>query len=121
MSVARSTKAGPAAEIYAHKLFAPPGYQGAILRTAILDKIFAKDRPRIVFLQAPAGHGKSTLLQQAKSVCEAEGMQTSWLTFDDADNDIRRFSIHFQALLAAALGTSIDEAVVLQNDAPSTP
>lgn len=120
MSVARLKKTAPSVEIYAHKLFAPPGYQGAILRTAILDKIFAKDRARIVFLQAPAGHGKSTLLQQAKSVCETEGMRTSWLTFDDADNDIRRFSIHFQALLAAALGTITDAAVVLQNDAPVT-
>ncbi|MGH8456850.1 MAG: LuxR C-terminal-related transcriptional regulator, partial [Stenotrophobium sp.] len=52
----------------------------------------------------PAGHGKSTLLQQAKSTYEARGFSTGWITFDDADNDIRRFSIHLQALLGTVLG-----------------
>lgn len=119
MGVARLTKSGPSAEIYAHKLFAPPVHQGAIARTAILERIFGAGRPHIVLLQGPAGHGKSTLLQQAKSVCEGEQMQTSWLTFDDADNDLRRFSIHFQAMLAAALGTSIDKAILQEDDSPT--
>jgi LuxR family maltose regulon positive regulatory protein len=115
MNNAESARTAPLAEIYAHKLFAPPQYHGAIDRTAILDRIFTMDRSRIILLQGPAGHGKSTVMQQAKSVCEAQGMRTGWLTFDDADNDMRRFSIHFQALLAAALGTGLDDAA-LQNE-----
>lgn len=120
MGIARSIKTDPSAEIYAHKLFAPPGYRGAVSRTAILDRIFAGTRARVILLQGPAGHGKSTLLQQAKSACETEGMQTSWLSFDDADNDLRRFSIHFQALLATALGTSIDKALLQENEPIAT-
>jgi LuxR family maltose regulon positive regulatory protein len=108
MNIAESARVAPLAEIYAHKLFAPPQYHGAIDRTAILDRIFAADRSRIVLLQGPAGHGKSTVMQQAKSVCEAHGTHTGWLTFDDADNDMRRFSIHFQALLTASLGAGVD-------------
>ena len=88
-------------EIYAHKLFAPPTYAGAIRREAILGRILGSDTARVVLLQGPAGHGKSTALQQLKSACDAEGWLTGWLSFDEADNDSRRFSIHVQALLAS--------------------
>jgi LuxR family transcriptional regulator, maltose regulon positive regulatory protein len=103
-------------EIYAHKLFAPPTYAGAIRREAILDRILGSDTARVVVLQGPAGHGKSTSLQQIKSACDVQGWLTGWLSFDEADNDSRRFSIHVQALLgslsagdaAAAAGRDAD-------------
>lgn len=50
------------AQISAHKLFAPTRYAGAIRRSAALDRILDSQAPRVTFLQAPAGHGKSTLL-----------------------------------------------------------
>ena len=78
MSGARTGKTVTVSELGAHKLFAPPDYLGAIRREAVLDRIFAEGGPRIVVLQAPAGHGKSTLLQQAKSGCEARGAATGW-------------------------------------------
>jgi len=90
-----------ATEICAHKFFAPPEFDGAVRRDSILDRIFAGRQLRVILVQGPAGHGKSTLLQQAKTSCEAEGMLTGWLTFDEADNDPRRFFLHLQALLAA--------------------
>lgn len=88
------------AEASAHKLFAPPTYSGAIRRDAILQRVFQRSDVRVFLLQAPAGHGKSTTLQQIKSACEASGCLTAWLTFDDADNDMGRFAIHIQALVA---------------------
>ena len=90
-----------AIEICAHKFFAPPEFDGAVRRDVILDRIFAGRNLRVILVQGPAGHGKSTLLQQAKSTCEAQGTLTGWLSFDDADNDPRRLFLHLQALLAS--------------------
>lgn len=92
-------RANTAEQVAAHKLFAPPVYRGAICRQAILDRIFGEEAIRVVLLQAPAGHGKSTLLQQAKSKLEDRDALTGWLTFDEADNDISRLFTHLQALL----------------------
>lgn len=86
-------------QVIAHKLFAPAGPPGAVRRDAILQRILARNSPRVVLLQAPAGHGKTTLLQQAWSACDAQGMRCGWLTFDEADNDITRFAAHMQALV----------------------
>ena len=38
--------------------------------------------------------------QQLKQGCEAEGRLTAWLSFDDADNDPRRFFPHIRALVS---------------------
>src|SRR5579885_934891 len=97
------------AEVYAHKLFAPTQYAGAIRRRALLERIFAAGC-RVVVLQGPAGHGKSTALQQLKSECEQQGMLTGWLSFDEADNDVRRFSLHMQALIARLMGATLEPA-----------
>ncbi|MBL6749847.1 MAG: LuxR family transcriptional regulator [Nevskia sp.] len=88
------------AEVYAHKLFAPTTYSGTIRRDAILDRILGAKHAPVVLLQGPAGHGKSTALQQLKAACEARGCLSAWLSLDEADNDVRRFSMHLQALLA---------------------
>jgi LuxR family maltose regulon positive regulatory protein len=89
------------AEASAYKLFAPPVYPGAIRRDAILDRIFKVPSVRVIILQGPAGHGKSTTLQQIKSECQGRDWSTAWLTLDDADNDPRRFAIHIRALISA--------------------
>jgi LuxR family maltose regulon positive regulatory protein len=87
------------AEASAHKLFAPPIYPGAIRRDGILDRISNNASVRVILLQGPAGHGKSTTLQQIKSDYEGKDWLTAWLTLDDADNDPRRFAIHIRALI----------------------
>jgi LuxR family maltose regulon positive regulatory protein len=99
-------------EVCAHKLFAPPKYSGAIRRAHALGRILDPEAPRTTFLQAPAGHGKSTLLQQAKGAFESLGFRTGWLTFDDADNDMRRCSLHLHALLSSALGVDPEMAPI---------
>lgn len=86
-------------EVRPHKLFAPPVYPGAVPRQVILDRVLRDDSLRVTVLQGPAGHGKSTTLQQIKSVHEARGWRTAWLTLDDADNDPRRFESHMVAMM----------------------
>lgn len=93
-------EASPAsAEVFTHKFFAPPSYPGAISRAGLLGRIFRTPRYRVVVVQAPAGHGKSTLLQQAKTASEKQGARTAWLSFDPSDNDLRRFTVHMLALI----------------------
>jgi LuxR family transcriptional regulator, maltose regulon positive regulatory protein len=96
---ARTVEGRWSAEASAHKLFAPPIYPGAIRRDGILDRISNNASVRVILLQGPAGHGKSTTLQQIKSDYEAKDWLTAWLTLDDADNDPRRFAIHIRALI----------------------
>jgi LuxR family transcriptional regulator, maltose regulon positive regulatory protein len=86
-------------EVHAHKFFAPPMPGRSVRRKALFERLAARPEVRVVVLQGPAGHGKSTSLQQIKTACEAEGKVTAWLSFDDADNDPRRFFPHMQALV----------------------
>lgn len=87
-----------------HKLYAPPEYLGAVRRSAILERVLGSEAPHVVLLQAPAGHGKSTLLQQTMSLAREHGMLCAWLSFDEADNDVRRFVLHLEAMLRALDG-----------------
>jgi len=86
-------------QISPHKFFAPAPYAGAVERGPILDRVSQHGPYRVFVLQGPAGHGKSTTLQQIKTRHESQGWQTAWLTIDEADNDPRRLAIHMQALV----------------------
>lgn len=45
----------------------------------------------VVLFQAPAGFGKTTLMLQVMNGLRAQGVTTTWLTVDAADNDVGRF------------------------------
>ena len=90
-----------ASTVFSYKFIAPVPYAGAIIRSAILQRIGEFPGARVVLLQGPAGHGKSTVLQQLKDVAQAAGQPTGWLTLDGGDNDPRRFLLHIQSLVAS--------------------
>lgn len=100
MSLAQQRVARVEEQVAGHKLVAPAAYLGAVRRDDILAQLLERGAPRIVLLQAPAGHGKSTLLQQTKRACDAAGTLTGWLSLDEADNDLTRLLAHLDALLA---------------------
>jgi LuxR family maltose regulon positive regulatory protein len=75
-----------------------------VRREKILQRIASHGHVHLLVLQAPAGHGKSTALQQIKEVADEQGHLTGWLTFDAGDNDPRRFFTHFQSLLVRTTG-----------------
>jgi LuxR family maltose regulon positive regulatory protein len=88
-------------EVLSYKFFAPKPNASAIPRERILQRIAQHPSATVILVQGPAGHGKSTALQQIKVVAEGGGSLTGWLTLDVGDNDPRRFFNHFQALVAA--------------------
>ncbi|MDN5862489.1 MAG: hypothetical protein L0H19_03480, partial [Salinisphaera sp.] len=94
-----SRPARQAGQVAAHKLCAPTAFAGAVRRDALLERLLARDAPPVVLFQGPAGHGKSTLLQQTQSAFASRGALTGWLTFDEADNDVTRFFAHMEAVV----------------------
>ncbi len=97
--MSRSGKQAPATYKYAHKLFEPRARGGAVVREQLLSRIFGKEPPPVVLLQGPAGHGKTTLLQQALEICREQGQVVGWLSVDEADNDLRRLAMHLHAMV----------------------
>ena len=110
VSAVRDEPRATRVQVSPHKLYAPKAYPGAVARCALLERIVSRSAPPITFLQAPAGHGKSTLLQQLKTHCDGAGFKTGWLSFDDADNDMRRCALHLQALVTSTLGLTADDS-----------
>lgn len=92
------------AEILRCKFFAPEPYSGAVWRKTLLDRILRDPPYRLVVIQAPAGHGKSTLMQQARTLSQRTGVDCGWLSLDEADNDPARFWMHARALVHFASG-----------------
>ncbi|MGB0955776.1 MAG: LuxR C-terminal-related transcriptional regulator [Panacagrimonas sp.] len=84
---------------YGYKLTAPSTFEGAIARRPLIDRIFEETLASVVLLQAPAGHGKTTLLQQVQVLGRERGWRCAWFTADVSDNDLRRFSMHLDAML----------------------
>jgi LuxR family maltose regulon positive regulatory protein len=80
---------------------------------------------RVIGVQAPAGHGKTTLLEQLRAECEQQGYATGWLDLDEGDNDPRRFygrledliaGMHAQRVSAPHKATRCDEENEVQPD-----
>jgi LuxR family transcriptional regulator, maltose regulon positive regulatory protein len=71
--------------------FSPPkAPQTAIDRVRLVDRICGSE-PRLVLICAPAGFGKTTLMQQLRLQYQARGIGAIWLQVDRNDDDLGRF------------------------------
>lgn len=61
---------------------------GIISRTRLVDHLARLAQCRLSLVQAPAGFGKSTILQQWQAALNASGELTAWLSLDRHVNDI---------------------------------
>ncbi|WP_022960590.1 LuxR C-terminal-related transcriptional regulator [Spongiibacter tropicus] len=86
--------------VFQQKFQVPGGDRKLVSRDALIRRI--RDNPAVhcFLVQAPAGHGKSTLLQQLLRDSVQRGIQTAWLKLDDADNDLTRLMNHLNHLLS---------------------
>ncbi|WP_428242396.1 LuxR C-terminal-related transcriptional regulator [Gynuella sp.] len=87
--------------ILASKLYQPPLRQGRVFRRDLIARLNAGLRGRVTLVSAPAGFGKSTLINEWIGQCECAG---AWLSLEAADAEALRFVRY----LAAAL-TTIDK------------
>ncbi|MBL6752213.1 MAG: LuxR family transcriptional regulator [Nevskia sp.] len=119
MSTRRKQADAAPASADPHKL-SVPRTAGAVPRAAILQRVFGRHAARIVVLQAPAGHGKTTTLAQIENRCRAEGARTGWISLDEGDNDSHRFSAHLRRVSArlggGEPGAGADEAAHYRSD-----
>lgn len=96
------------------KLRPPLNARFQVRRAAVVDRIADDRDSRLVLIRAPAGFGKTTVMQQARDACEARQVATAWLTVDPADNDVNRFLAFLSAALdrIAAVGDGQREPAV---------
>ena len=94
----------PPSEALSYKLSGPVEVPGAVQRTQILDTFCKNSHIQVVCIQAPAGHGKTTTLQQFVEIERGRGAVTGWLTLDASDNDMGRFLSLFYGLIDQVTG-----------------
>ena len=71
--------------------FSPPrAPQTPVERARLIERIEASDAP-LTLICAPAGFGKTTLMQQLRQRYQARDVATVWLQLDRADNELGRF------------------------------
>jgi LuxR family maltose regulon positive regulatory protein len=80
------------------RLLPPRAVSGSISRERLVSRVLRAGAP-LILIQGPAGHGKSTLMQQVYAECEARQVRAGWLTLHESDNDLTRLISVFQALL----------------------
>lgn len=76
------------------KLHMPYRSAVQIQRQHLCDALCHAWAPRVSLIRAPAGFGKSTVMQQAYLRLCKEGVPSAWLSLDAADNDVPRL-LHF--------------------------
>lgn len=93
------------------KMIAPAAIDGMLQRAALVTRALAADNARVVLIQAPAGYGKTTLLQQIRTRLGEQEIRSGWLTLDEGDDDLSRFLAHLHAVIDLALEASPDSAL----------
>jgi LuxR family maltose regulon positive regulatory protein len=70
----------------------PPTRGSGLIERAKLDRIASRiQQRRLVFVKAPAGYGKSSLMHRWYMTLGAEGAVTGWLSMDSGLDDLRSF------------------------------
>ncbi len=100
------------------QLTPPPTRPGTLSRSGLIDRIRADDRP-VVTVTAPAGYGKSTLLQQW---AYAETRAVAWVSFEEALDDESVVLAYLASALdrVEPLGSDVFTAIAAAREPPST-
>ncbi|MEP3050136.1 MAG: LuxR C-terminal-related transcriptional regulator [Erythrobacter sp.] len=73
-----------------------------VFRPRLIKQLDQATRGKIIFLIAPAGFGKSTILGQWNESWDADGKVFAWLSLDDGDAEVNQFMSYCILSLAAA-------------------
>jgi LuxR family maltose regulon positive regulatory protein len=91
---------------YDYKYCPPEPFVTAVKRQRLLSEFKFNSDYSVVVIQGPAGHGKTTLMQQIYQMVQESGALVSWLTLDDSDNDISHFNSSLRTLITNAVEDS---------------
>lgn len=79
------------ATYWAESKLAPPAARSQQVLRASLRDLIAASAGKLTLVRAPAGFGKSTIMNQARLMLEDKGIATAWISLDRSDNDASRF------------------------------
>ena len=80
------------------------------MRETLLSRVKRTYAP-VITVCAPAGFGKSTVLEQIWQASTQRELPVAWVNLDAADNDLTRFAQLLRAALARALPGTLDQTV----------
>src|SRR3712207_4139720 len=103
--------------ILATKLYIPPPQPKVVLRPRLIERLNEGLHRRLTLISAPAGFGKTTLLNEWLAGCERPA---AGLSLDEGDNDPTRFLAYLVAALET-IAPNIGEGVLSILQSPQPP
>ena len=87
--------------------FSPPAASPTAVERAALVNRIEESVAQLTLICAPAGFGKTTLMQQLRKRFEVRGVTTVWLRVERGDNDLGRFMGSLVGAAQVALGEPV--------------
>lgn len=103
------------------KMALPRPPQGRVGRAALLARLSDGIERTLTVVIAPAGFGKTTLLNEWCEVLRARRHVVGWLTLDHEDDDLQQFGAYVLACLGQGGDSVAARAEALLHDDPLTP
>src|SRR5579859_1943951 len=103
--------------ILATKLYIPPPRPHIVLRPRLIERLNEGLHCKLIFISAPAGFGKTTLVSEWLA---GGARPVAWLSLEDQENDPARFLTYLVAVLQTVVAT-IGEGVLNALQSPQPP
>lgn len=106
-------------QLLSTKLKPPQASMYEVSRVDVCEHIFDAGGAKVALICAPAGFGKTTVMNQVRKRCETAELSTAWLTLDPADNDVGRFLAAIAGAIDTLVPGSADELGRASSDGSS--
>ncbi len=103
--------------LLATKLYIPPVRSNIVLRPRLTGRLNEGQARKLTLISAPAGFGKTTLLNEWLAQC---GRPAAWLSLDDRDNDPARFLAYLVAA-TQTIAPNVGKQVMSALQSPQAP
>src|SRR5215217_7818988 len=92
-----------------------------VARPRLIEALIRDPGRKLTLVSAPAGFGKTTLLNKWLKSCEEGESSVVWLSLDEGDNDPTRFLSYLVAALRRSVDEEFGEGVLAALRSPETP
>src|SRR5574341_1223514 len=96
------------------KLHIPAPRVGQIPRSHLIERLIREPQTGLIFVCAPAGYGKTTLLSEWARTLIQKGIAVGWFAIDSSDDDRLPFCTYLVASLMQALGSTSELSRIAQ-------
>src|SRR5215212_2654518 len=92
-----------------------------VARPRLIEALMRDPGRKLTLVSAPAGFGKTTLLNKWLKSCEEGESSVVWLSLDEGDNDPTRFLSYLVAALRRSVEENFGKGVLAALRSPETP